>query len=160
MTSPLLDFRNAVAALLTGDATFSAAVNTLLGQTVATVLNTNMPLGEIPSGLYPCWVIELGDGAAAAISNNDTAIQTIGLAQQTFVNDLYLALVWGEQDRDKAADARATLPVLLTQLLLRNPMPGGIDGATVTAFQPDRGGNHPVQIWRATVSGDLTFARA
>ena len=160
MTSPILDFRTAIAALLIGDATFSAAVNALLGQTVSTVLNSNMPTTEIPSGMYPCWVVELGDGQSASISNNETVAQTIGLSQQTFTNDLYVVLVWGEQDREKAAQARATLPVLLTQLLLRNPMPGGIDGAAVTAFQPDRGTNHPMQIWRATISGDLTFTRA
>lgn len=155
----LADFRAGLIALLTTDATFKAAVNTLLGQTVSSALKSNIPLSEVPSGLYPCWVVELGDGTAASISNNDQAVQTIGLSQQTFTNDLELALVWIEQDRDKAADARAELPVLLTQLMLRNPMPGGIDGATLTAFQPDRGGNHPVQVWRATISGDLTIIR-
>ncbi len=69
-------------------------------------------------------------------------------------------LVWKESDPDKAGDARADLPVLLTQLMLRNPQPGGIDGATLTQIQPDRGGNHPTQIWRALIEGDVTFMKA
>lgn len=155
--STLGNFRDALIALLTTDPTFTAAVNTLLGQTVTSALKTNTPLGEIPATLYPCWVLEQGNGNAAAISNNDTTIQTIGLSMQTFTVSLGLALVWVEQDRERAADQRAALPELLTQLMLRNPMPGGIDGAVLTAFTPDGGVNHPAQIWRADVVGDVTF---
>ena len=156
----LLDFRDAVLTLVTTDATFVAAVTALLGVAVLNGIKTNRPLEEIPAGMWPCWVTELGNGTAASINNDGEFSQTIGLSQQTFKNELYLILVWKEKDRDKAADARAELPVLLTQLFLRNPMPGGVDAATVIAFEPDRAINHPNQVWRAMIEGELTFMRA
>jgi hypothetical protein len=157
--SVLKDFRDAVIELVTTDATFVAAVTALLGVAVLNGIKTNRPLEDIPAGMWPCWVTELGNGTAASISNDGGFIQTLGLSQQTFKNELYLILVWKEKDRELAADARAELPVLLTQLFLRNPQPGGVDGATVIGFEPDRAINHPNQVWRAMIEADMTFMR-
>lgn len=155
--SILGDFRDAIIELLTTDPVFSGSVNTVLGQAVTNALKTNTPLGEIPATLYPCWVLEQGAGNAASISNKDATIHTIGLSMQTFQVRLGLALVWVEQDREAAADQRAALPELLTQLMLRNPQPSGVDGATLTAFTPDGGVNHPAQIWQADIMIDVTI---
>jgi len=157
----LRDYRDALASLLTTDATFIAAVQTALGQAVTNFVNSNRPLGEIAAGIYPCWVLEIGDGKAAPEANNSRESQTIGLSSQSFTHETHLALVWMDNNRDAAANARADLPYLLTQLLLRNPMPGNAcELAVLTDWQPDRAVNHPTQIWRATVESLHTFPRA
>ena len=77
---------------------------------------------------------------------------------KTFTSTLELALVWKENDRAMARDQRTRLPTLVAQLLMRNPRPGGVD-AWLESWSPDRGGLHPVQVWRATVRGEYITPR-
>jgi len=157
----LRDFRDALLSLLTTEATFIAAVQTALGQAVTSAVKTNRPIGEIPVGMYPCWVLELGDGKAAPAANNSRESQTIGLSSQSHTHETQLALVWMDNDRDAAGNARADLPYYLTQLMLRNPMPGGAcELAVLMDWTPDRAVNHPTQIWRATIESLHTFPRS
>lgn len=152
-------FADGIAALLATDATFSAAITALLGAAITTVLRSNLPTNQIPAGQYPCFVIEQGDGRAESTSNNDE-YQTIGLAMSSYASDLHVSLIWSDNDRANAASARAQLPTLFAQLLMRNPQPGGIDGAVLSSWMPDRGVNHPTQIWSATITGNYTITRA
>lgn len=154
-------FDSAVVTLLKTDAVFLAVVLPLIGATSMHVLEANTPIAAIPAGSYPCWTVEQGDGQAQSISNDgDDEGMTIGHTQQQFSSTLELALVWKENDRARAKSARAQLPALLAQLLLRNPQPGDIAGAWLESWQPDRGGLHPLQVWRCTIRGEYSIPRA
>lgn len=155
----LRTYRDALAALLTTDAVFVAAVAAIVGQPVTTVLKSNRAAADIAPGMYPCWVLEVGDGHAATVSNDAQEYQTIGLALQTAIVDMHIALVWMDQDRDHASDGRVDLPYHLTQLLLRNPQPGGCEQAVLVDWQPDRGANHPTQFWRARIASGHVIQR-
>lgn len=145
-------FTDGMRALLGSDATLAAAVTTLIGAQPI-VLRGNQPLGQIPAGQFPCWFVDQGPGRAAPISEHGDTFITIGSSEQQFESDVLVALVWKENDRERAADQRAQLPALLTQLMLRNPQPGGIVGAWLSDWTPDRAALHPTQLWTATVHG-------
>ena len=145
-------FADGLRALLTGDATFVAAITGVLG-VAPQVLRGNPPFQAIPPGSWPCWVVEQGDGGAHAVSESGGAFLTIGTGEAQFQSDVLLALVWKNDDRESAAAQRAKLPALLAQLLLRNPQPGGILAAWLQDWKPDRAALHPVQLWVATVRG-------
>lgn len=154
-------FDAAIVALLKTDAVFLAAVLGLLGATAMQVLEANTPIASIPAGSFPCWAVEQGDGVAQSIGNaGDDEGMVIGHAEQQFSSTLELALVWKDNDRARAKAARAQLPSAMAQLLLRNPQPGGIAGAWLESWQPDRGGMHPVQVWRCTIRGEYSVLRA
>lgn len=153
-------FADGVADLLANDATFTAAVAAALGQSVTTVLRANTPIEQIPSGQFPCWVIEQSEGRAQSISEDGDDSMTIGGYSQSFESDLALALVWKQQDREAAADARADLPALVAQLFMRNPQPGAIVGAWLESWEPDRGALHPTQIWVANIRGQYVINRS
>ena len=152
------DFANGVIALLTGDAIFAAAIAALIGANVATVLRGNVPISNIPVGSYPCFVVEQGDGKATPATELGE-YQTIGLSETSYASDLYVSLIWIDQSRENAAATRQQLPTVFAQLFMRNPTPGGIDGAVLMEWQPDRGVNHPTQIWRGTILGNYTIPR-
>ncbi|MDR3389926.1 MAG: hypothetical protein P4L92_23055 [Rudaea sp.] len=152
------DFASGIAALLTGDATFVAAIAALLGAPVTTVLRGNIPVSQIPAGSYPCFVVEQGDGKAAPTANTMDS-QTIGLAMSSFESDVLVSLIWTDQNPATAAITRGKLPTPFAQLLMRNPQPGGIDGAWLGEWQPDRGVNHPTQIWRGVIAGNYTITK-
>ena len=153
-------FSDGVTALLTGDATFAAAIAALVGQPVANVVDGNVPLANIPGNLLPCFVIEQGDGRRSSLSNSSDEGIVIGLGEQQFASDLYVTLIWHEQDRVIAANQRKDMPTLVTQLMLRNPQPGGIDFASLTEWEPDRSVNHPLQVWRATLVGEYAIPKS
>ena len=145
-------FANGIHDLLTGDATFAAAITGVLG-TAPQILRGNPPFQAIPPGSWPCWVVEQGDGSAHAISEAGGAFLTIGASEAQYQSDVLLALAWKNDDREAAAAQRAQLPKLLAQLLLRNPQPGGILAAWLQDWKPDRAALHPVQLWIATLRG-------
>lgn len=156
-------FADGVATLLTSDATFASAVNALLGQTVSKVLRSNTPfaeLGRVGAEHLPCWVVEQGDGVAAPIANDEEAFGTIGNHEQGFQSDVLIALVWKQQDREAAANVRAELPTLVARLFMRNPQPGGIVGAWLGSWEPDRGAPHPLHHWAASINGLYSVSRA
>lgn len=153
-------FTDGVRVLLTGDATFQVALQSVIGQAVINVLRSNTPWAEIQAQQLPCFVIEQGDGAEGSNSNNEDAGEVIGNDQQQFHNELQIALLWNERDRDTAADARAQLPDLFAQLFMRNPQPGGCDGAKLTGWSPDQGIRHPRQTFVAFVRGETTIETA
>lgn len=154
-------FADGVNALLAQDTIFVAAIASLLGVPITGVLRGNVPLVNIPTGNLPCFVIEQGDGTSASISNNgDDGGHVIGLGEQQFRSDLHVSLIWNEQDRERAASQRSDLPTLMAQLMLRNPMPGGIDFGTLTEWEPDRGVNHPLQVWRCTLTGEYAIPKS
>lgn len=155
------NFADGVAELLVNDSTFAAAVAALIGQNVTTVLRANQPIEQIPSGKFPCWVIEQGEGRSASISNDgDDDGLTIGGYEQSFESELLVSLVWKQQDRDDAAVVRADLPELMAQLFLRNPQPGGIVGAWLDSWESDRGALHPTHIWAASLRGHFVIHRS
>ncbi|MBR0346033.1 MAG: hypothetical protein IJI03_12325 [Rudaea sp.] len=145
------DYRDALAALVTTDPVFAAAIAALVGQPVTNVIKTNRPMHEIQFGDYPCWVFEAGDGSSASVTNETSEYQSIGLSLQSSVIDMHVALVWTDQDRNRASDARVDLPFHFTQLMLRNPQPGGCEQAVLSGWQPDKGANHPTQVWYALI---------
>lgn len=154
------DFADGVATLLVSDATFSAAVAALVGQTVTTVLRANQPIEQIPHAKFPCWVIEQGEGRAVGISDDDDDGRVIGGWSQSFESELLVSLVWKQQDRETAADVRADLPELMAQLFLQNAQPGGIVGAWFDSWESDRGALHPTHIWAASVRGQYVINRS
>lgn len=147
-----------VQALLTSEATFVAAITALLGAAVSNVVIGNVPVASIPAASIPCFVVEQGDGKPVATADS-IEFQTIGLAMTSFASELYVSLVWNDQDPVHAAVTRAKLPTLFAQLFMRNPQPGGVDFAGLAEWVPDRGVNHPLQIWRATISGNYTITK-
>lgn len=153
-------FAAGVASLLTTDATFVAAINALLAQPVANVYDGNVPLANIPADRLPCWVIEQGDGRSQGISNSADEGITIGHYEQQFASDLYVSLVWREQDREIASVQRQRLPTLIAQLFLRNPQPGGIAFARLVEWEPDRAVHHPLHVWRATLGGEYSIPQS
>lgn len=152
------DFAAGVKALLSSDATFVAAIAALLGAPVVNVVIGNIPVAEIPAGMFPCWVIEQGDGNATPTTESHE-YQTIGLGETSYASELYAALVWIDPDPVNAGTTRGKLPTPMAQLFMRQPQPGGIDGATFAGWQPDRGANHPVQVWRAVIAGNYTITK-
>ena len=156
-------FADGVVALLTGEATFVAAVNALVGQTVSRTVRSNTPfaeLGRLGTQDLPCWVVEQSDGAAQPIANDEDAFGTIGNHEQGFQSQVLIALVWKQQDRDAAANVRAELPTLVARLFMRNAQPGGIVGAWLASWEPDRGALHPFHTWAASINGLYSVSRA
>jgi hypothetical protein len=153
-------FTSGVAALLTGDSIFAAAIASLVnaGVPVNTLLRGNVPVAQIPAGSFPCFVVEQGDGKPTPTTDG-SEYQTIGLAMTSYASDLYVSLVWIDQDVQNAAITREKLPKVFGQLFMRNPQPGGVDFGSLTEWQPDRGINHPNQIWRAVISGNYTTTK-
>lgn len=145
-------FADGIRALLTGDATFSAAITALIGAQPG-VLRGNAPFANIPAGSYPCWVVEQGNGNAQPSSEGGDTFLTIGTREGSYQSDLGVALVWKNNDREAAADQREQLSALFAQLMLRNPQPGGITAAWLEGWTPDRGALHPTQLWVATIRG-------
>ena len=152
------DFASGIAALLAGDTTFNAAITAILGAPVSTVLRGNMQISQIPAASFPCFVVEQGDGKAAPTTETQE-FQTIGLAMTSFASDVYVSLIWMEQDPAVGAVEGARLRTPFAQVLMRQPQPGGIDGAYLGEWQPDRGVNHPTQVWRAVISGNYTITK-
>lgn len=154
-------FAAGITTLLGSDPILVPAIEALLGQPLRDVIVSNVPVSQIPTDQQPCWILEQGDGNAESLSNDtrDDGL-VIGLSESQFGSDLHLSLMWQEHDRGAAANQRAQLPMLLAQLMLRNPQPGGIDFARLTDWEPDRGIHHPQHIWRATLRGQYAIPRA
>lgn len=155
-------FADGVASLLANDVTFTAALALLLGigSGVLPVMRANTPLALIPAANIPGWVLEQGDGVTESITEGSDAFLTIGNYEQHFASELVVVLLWKQDDREAASNVRASLPLLLAQLFLRNPQPGGIAGAWLSDWQPDRAANHPNQIWQATIRGQYAIPRS
>lgn len=151
-------FKAAVAQLLATDAQLQADLTALLGAPVTRVLASNQPWSQIPVDLYPCWVVEQGDGRAASIVNDGTDSLAIGGGRQDFESTLDIALLWSQPDREAAATARSALPAILARLLLRNPQPG-VSQAWLQGWQPDQGINHPRHLWTAEILGQYRIRR-
>lgn len=151
-------FKVAVATLLATDAQLQADLTAVLGAPVTRVLVTNQPWSQIPSDLYPCWIVEQGDGRAASIVNDGTDSLAIGGGRQDFESTLDIALLWSQPDREAAADVRSALPEILVRLLLRNPQPG-VPQAWLQGWQPDQGINHPRHLWTAEILGQYRIRR-
>ncbi len=154
-------FTTGIVSLL-NEATFDAAVRALLPAGAVTgaipVLLGNRRVEQIASQYPACWVVEQGDGRVSPIAD-ETGL-TIGGALQQFEGAILISLVWIEQEPAAAVTAKQALPTLVTQLLLRNPQPGGISGAWLDTWQSDRGGNAPVQVWGASIAGTYQTPRA
>lgn len=148
---------DAVRSLLTDDTTFAAELATLIGTPVANVLRANTPWEQIGERLLPCFVMEQGEGKASADATGDETGLVIGHRAQYFTSELDVVLLWNQQDRDTAADQRTQLPELLARLLLRNPQPGGANGAWLAEWIPDQGLRHPQQCWVARIRIDYAI---
>lgn len=155
------NFADAIATLLASDAIFQAALTSLLGVSVTRVLRGNRPIREIPSDLWPCFILEQGPGNAGSVTNggDDADGLVIGGHRQGFVSDLEFALLWKNNDREAAFAQRSQLPTLFAQLLLRNPSPG-VALAFLQSWSPDQAVAHPQQILAATIRGEYTIPRS
>ena len=148
---------DAVRALLTDEATFAAAIAAVIGQPVTRVLRANTPWEQIGASQLPCFVMEQGDGQVSGWATGDDTGLTIGHRSQAFAYELDICLLWNEQNRDTAADQRAALPDLFGQLFLRNPQPGGCNGAWLKEWTPDQGVRHPLQCWACRIHCEITI---
>ena len=126
------------------------------------MLRSNQPWEQIPSDLYPCWIVEHGPGATGSITNTGDDVDglVIGHHRQGFNSELDIALLWSQCDRERAATQRGTLPELLAQLLMRNPQPGGTGIAFLQNWVPDQGVNHPRHVFAATVRAEYAIYRS
>lgn len=149
-----------IAAALTSDATFVAALQALLPNLTAAppALLANRPTTEVARQYPACWVVEQGDGAAEPVTD-DTGL-TLGGCEAQFRAELLLALVWTDQDVDTAGAARRALPALVAQLLMRHPSPGGATTVWLEAWESDRGGRHPTQVWGCRIAIIYAVPRA
>lgn len=153
-------FSDGVRALLAGgDAAFTADIEALLGTPVARVLRANTPWEQIGANQLPCFVMEQGDGRASGWGTGDDNGLVIGHSSQGFESELDVCLLWHQQDRELAADQRAQLPEIFARLLLRNPQPGGINGAWLQEWMPDQGVRHPLQCWACRIRGNYEIPR-
>lgn len=148
---------DAIRSLLVSEPTFAAQVSALLGRDVTSVLRANTPWEQIGASQLPCFVMEQGDGQASSWATGDETGLTIGHASQAFASEIDVCLLWNEQDRERAADQRAQLPELFARLFLRNPQPGGINGAWLHEWVPDQGVRHPVQCWACRIHCEYEF---
>lgn len=164
------DLHDAIAALITTDATFTAALVATVASggaglpQVPTRVLSNRPLAELQqlhADLLPCWVMEPINAAVIPSEGSDFGV-TIGAGQQEFRHRIVVSLVWTEIDRDTAYRQRLRIPELLVQLLLRNPTVGlaQCTGCLVTASEPDQGGAHPFQLLSAEITGDVVINRS
>ena len=155
-------FADGMATLLASDAILQADITALLGYGVTRVQRAAQDWKTVPPDAWPTWMMEQGDGFAAALLNDgsDTEGLTIGSSRASFHSELDIVLLWSEPDRERAFNARAELPRILAQLLLRNPMPGGISHAWLKTWQSDQGINHPKQIFVATLHGEYAIHRS
>ncbi|WP_130617997.1 hypothetical protein [Dyella amyloliquefaciens] len=153
------DFTDGVRALLIGDATFVADIQTVLGKQVTTVMRSNVPWAQINDKQLPCYLMEQGNGDASSFGGSDETGLTIGHYEQQFESGLDVCLLWNEQDRERAADQRAQLPDIFARLFLRNPQPGGVAGAWLQQWVPDQGVLHPRQVWAARIQAQLVIER-
>ena len=135
------------------DQTFLDEMEALIGS-APKVRTSNVPVEQIPSQELPCLVVEQGDGQTQSITEGSSQFMDIGGYEQQFSSTLAIALVWRDQDRTRAFEARTRLPEIFARLLLRNPTPGGVAGAWLTRWEPDRAVNHPLHIWACEIRGD------
>lgn len=165
----LARFSRALEALLQGDleydgeplaegAGFVDALTDLLQvASPPVVLQGNRPLGQVSR--QPAWVIEVGPVREGSIADGVGSALTVSGYEQGFIARVFLVLVWTENDEELAAEQRKSLPDLVVPLMLHNPCLGGVLGARVVGWEPDRGALHPQQVWRAELEIDLVISR-
>lgn len=156
----------AIAALLATDATFVAAMQALnLGAmgTPATpiVLEGNRPMAAIGQENLPAWVMEIGDNAAAAVSENgDGNGLTVGSYEQGFQGEILLALVWHQQEATTAHVQRRSAFEALVKLFLRNPAANDTCvNCWVAGYAGDRQANHPTHVAAFRVAANFIVSR-
>lgn len=155
----LKSFTDAVCTLLTTEQPFVAEIEALLGTTVSRVIRGNRPWEQIGAAMLPCYVVEQSPGKTSGWGTGDENGLVIGHSSQDFTSELDVAVLWHAYDREVAADQRAQLPELFARLLLRNPQPGGVNGAWLQEWIPDQGVRHPVQCFVARLQADYPIAR-
>lgn len=160
---------DAIAALLTTDATFTAALTASIAsggcglRKVPAKVLSNQPMEQIQQ-LYtqgdPVWVLEPLPGEALASQDSDFGL-TIGSGQQAFRHSAVAVLVWSEKDRDTAYRQRLRIPERAVQLFLRAGTLGLPDcaGVVVRAVAPDGGGTHPNHMLRVEITADVFVQR-
>jgi hypothetical protein len=159
------DVHAAIAALLTTDATFTAALTASIASggcglpRVPTNVLSNRPNAEIEQlhvTKLPCWVMEPINGEALPDASSEFGL-TIGSGQQAFRFRVVVSLFWRETDRDIAYRQRVRIPERIAQLFLRADTLGLPDcaGAIVRAVEPDQGGTHPHHILSVEINADV-----
>lgn len=158
----------AIAGLLTTDPTLVAALRTLnlgsLGSDAVpqTIVRGNRPMQSLGQEKYPCWIVELDDLEIESLAQGSASFLAMNGSYQGVARNIRLALVWHQPDPDTAFGQRKGLEEPLVQLFLRQLDLGitGVTAAYVSRIEPDRGANHPTQIWRATVRVEYAIPRA
>ncbi|RCX32077.1 hypothetical protein [Thioalbus denitrificans] len=108
-----------------------------------TAIDGNIPINTLGDGEVPALIFELGDGEGQGTDGE----------LQDWVADIHIALVWTEPGPSSAFAQRLELPGLLARAIIADPSLGGSGVvARLSAFESDRGANHPTHVMRATVS--------
>lgn len=156
----------ALETLLTTDEAFVEHMEALgLGsagaEVVPQVIRANRPLSTLGQERFPAWVIELGDVGLETLAEGSSDFLALGGRYQGVGRDILLALVWHQQDVPTAFGQRMGLEEPLIDLLLRNPDLGlaNVTAAYVSSISPDRGANHPTQVWGASLRLEYAVQR-
>lgn len=132
-------------ATLTGDAGLIAWARDNFGATLHLV-NGNRPVEIIANGKLPALVLETGPGEGAEL---------VGGQQMETTQEMNGALVWREQDEAAAFVQRLALPEILARALMTDRRLGGqVEGAWLQSWEPDRGANHPLNVFRFKVAAE------
>jgi hypothetical protein len=156
---------DALIALFTADATFTAALQALnLGSTgsnaIPQVIKGNRPWTSLGQEKFPAWVVEAGDADPAPLSDGaDGEGLVIGSTQQSFKMTLLVALVWHQQNPDTAFEQRLDLLAAMASLLLRIVPPAGCTNWWVAGFKNDRQANHPTHVASFALAAEITCSR-
>ncbi len=104
-----------------------------------TLVNGNRPVETVASQHLPALVLEMGDGQAEELVHGQ---------QMETVQELGCALVWNEQNEADAFVQRTALPEIIARALMSNrTLSGQVAGAWLQSWSPDRGANHPRNVF-------------
>lgn len=113
------------------------------------LVNGNRPTQVVVDHKLPALVIEMGAG--------DSEEQIHG-HEMAAVTELQGVIVWQEQDEDAAFVQRIALPDLIAKALMADRSLGGrVDGAWLQSWEPDRGANHPLNVFRFIVAAEYAI---
>lgn len=130
---------------LIADAGLTAWARSHFGRDLKLV-NGNRPTERLGASLLPALVVEAGAGRAEELVHG---------RQMEAVHELNGAIVWHTQDEDAAFVQRIALPDLIaTALMADRRLGGAVEGAWLQSWEPDRGANHPTNVFRFAVAAE------
>lgn len=148
----LAGFHAGLKAQLLADVNLDAWATTHFGRSL-TAIDGAVPVAKVQPHELPALVIEMGDAELEPIG--------VGGDVQGASPEMVMAIVWSEKSPTTAFMQRLTLPELVVGAIMADDsLGGGVDGAWLADWSPDRGANHPTQVMRFTVRADLALYAA